>query len=371
MKCINCGTVFETEVCPSCGLSQKYNNVLYRYEERQAARQERTRGGADKTREYKPHGKKKKKSGKGKWWILPLVIILLLFIFGVSSCGESDNDETVMASNSSTPKATEEPEITRDNVVTQAIVADYADLRREPDAYRGKYVTVTAQLSQIIESGSSIYYFGRTDKDGYGWYLGDEFCFVDKRVDDTTKLLEGDIVTVYGAFDNVINFKRALTGTNAEIPTINMLYVDILNVPTDGKEVINGKIVESKMTASEPGVLETDEFKVRYISHSLLTDAATGTPYLDVIFEFEHYGDSPISYNAKAYCKAFQGGVEVEKTYYTNEESEEAYTEVMANTPIKVNDTFELKNADEPVYIEMTEFISRGEPKMEMTLNLK
>lgn len=149
------------------------------------------------------------------------------------------------------------------------------------------------------------------------------------------------------------------------------LESNVVEMPNAALPSISEESTEQTTVAEQPGVFEINDFKVTYVSHSVVTDTWDDSTCLDVVFEFEHYKDNTISYNALAFCQAFQGGIELEKTYYTNDSCEEMYTEVMANTPIKVNDTFKLRNTEDPVVIEMTEFISFGDAKMEMTLNLK
>lgn len=85
VKCVNCGIVFEHENCPRCGLSHKNNRVLYRYEERQREKE---------SGDYRPkHKKKKKKPVYKKWWVWAIIgllaIVLLTSIFG----GNDDNKD--------------------------------------------------------------------------------------------------------------------------------------------------------------------------------------------------------------------------------------------------------------------------------------
>lgn len=121
--------------------------------------------------------------------------------------------------------------LSMEDIAKNAIDVSYKDLIRTPEQYIGKYLLVTVEIYQIMEPGffeTTTYFFGRTDESGYGWYLDDDYCFVDKRLDDDTKLLEDDVLKIYGKFVGTETFMRSLTGKTTEMPQIEMLYVEIL-----------------------------------------------------------------------------------------------------------------------------------------------
>ena len=52
----------------------------------------------------------------------------------------------------------------------------------------------------------------------------------DERKDtEKPKLLEDDIITVYGTFDGLEKQTSALLGTKSEYPAIKMKYVELIN----------------------------------------------------------------------------------------------------------------------------------------------
>lgn len=52
----------------------------------------------------------------------------------------------------------------------------------------------------------------------------------DERKDtEIPKLLEDDIITVYGTFDGLEKQTSALLGTKSEYPAIKMKYVELIN----------------------------------------------------------------------------------------------------------------------------------------------
>lgn len=107
-------------------------------------------------------------------------------------------------------------------------VVGWKDLCRYPDDYKGQKVQVEVKLQQSV---SDKRWRGQTD-DGTGWYMDDEYYLVDKRDSDAVKLLEGDVVIVYGEFTGLETITRALTGVSSEVPRISVKYADLVEWQT-------------------------------------------------------------------------------------------------------------------------------------------
>lgn len=107
---------------------------------------------------------------------------------------------------------------------------DYKELFRYPDKYKGTKVMVKVRVAQIVSanfSGSRKAWRAYTDNSGYGFYADDEYYMLDKRGGDAVKILEDDIITVYGEFTGLEKITRALTGTTDELPRIEVKYADL------------------------------------------------------------------------------------------------------------------------------------------------
>lgn len=105
----------------------------------------------------------------------------------------------------------------------------YKKLARYPDKYKGKKITVKVKVEQILEGGlfdDSKYYRCYTKGD-YDLWMENEFFIVDKRESNATKILQGDVLTVYGEYAGCEQVERALSGTNEDVPAINMKYCKI------------------------------------------------------------------------------------------------------------------------------------------------
>lgn len=108
---------------------------------------------------------------------------------------------------------------------------EYKDLARNPESYQGKKIKLKVKISQIIDGGildDNTYYRVYTNGEDDMWWLGDEYLIMDSREDKTLKLLEDDIIEVYGEFDGTTELERALTGTTEEVLLIDMKYVSLI-----------------------------------------------------------------------------------------------------------------------------------------------
>ena len=124
-----------------------------------------------------------------------------------------------------------EPEISEDDYKAECQSIDYKELCRYPDQYVGEKIAVKVKVSQIIEtnfSGTEKAWRTYTDNSGYGFYADDEYYMLDKRGDDAVKILDDDIIIVYGEFTGLEKITRALTSTTDELPRIEVKYADLV-----------------------------------------------------------------------------------------------------------------------------------------------
>lgn len=124
------------------------------------------------------------------------------------------------------------PEISEDAYKAQCRQMDYKELSRYPDKYKGTKVMVKVRVAQIVSanfSGSRKAWRAYTDNSGYGFYADDEYYMLDKRGGDAVKILDDDIINVYGEFTGLEKITRALTSTTDELPRIEVKYADLVD----------------------------------------------------------------------------------------------------------------------------------------------
>ncbi len=197
-----------------------------------------------------PHcgGKNKPPIYKRGWFI---AIIVLVILYAIGSSGNSSNTSNSTSTSTSSEKAessisssstvvsssteadsaasevsseaSSEPVLSEDDYKAECETVKYKDLCRYPDQYIGHKITIVGKVQQIMDAGwlsNDKAWRIQTDNDGYGYYLDDEYYAI--------KVLQDDIVIIYGEFTGMTEVTRALTNTTDEIPCINVAYTDIV-----------------------------------------------------------------------------------------------------------------------------------------------
>jgi RNA polymerase subunit RPABC4/transcription elongation factor Spt4 len=171
-----------------------------------------------------------------RWWFIAIIVLIVLSAIGGSGSGSDSS----ASSSKATSKASEStassvasvvPEISEDDYKAECQTVDYKELCRYPEKYEGAKIVVKVKVSQIIDanfSGSEKAWRTYTDNSGYGFYADDEYYMLDKRGGDAVKILDDDIITVYGEFTGLEKITRALTSTTDELPRIEVKYADLV-----------------------------------------------------------------------------------------------------------------------------------------------
>lgn len=208
--------------------------------------------------------RKKDMRAPGICVIASFVIFIVCFSVTVSSDSTSALDESEFAENDTYKEletTTVEETITVEEITTQAETEKipettteaetkvavtesedefkasckdigYKKLLRTPEDYIGHRIVLTAKVQQIIDGGifdDRKYYRIETDNDGSGYYYDDEYCMYDMRVNDDMKILEGDVLKIYGEFAGLETMKRVITGSKDEVPTVNVYYIELIS----------------------------------------------------------------------------------------------------------------------------------------------
>jgi RNA polymerase subunit RPABC4/transcription elongation factor Spt4 len=172
-----------------------------------------------------------------RWWFIAIIVLIVLSAIG----GSGSSSDSSASGSKATSKASAStassvasvvPEISEDDYKAECQTVDYKELCRYPEKYEGTKIVVKVKVSQIIDanfSGSEKAWRTYTDNSGYGFYADDEYYMLDKRGGDAVKILEDDIITVYGEFTGLEKITRALTSTTDELPRIEVKYADLVD----------------------------------------------------------------------------------------------------------------------------------------------
>lgn len=164
-------------------------------------------------------GVKIKKPLFKKWWFWGGIVLLVI------SISLSGNDSSTNKSEKAAVK-NEEIVLSEDEYKAQCSTVSYEDIARNPNNYIGQKAYFKGKVVQVQEIGKSVVLRINTKQGQYG--LWDDTVYVDyKRKDDKeSRVLEEDIVTVYGEIKGIKKY-MAVLGNQVSIPHLKAEYIDI------------------------------------------------------------------------------------------------------------------------------------------------
>ena len=113
--------------------------------------------------------------------------------------------------------------------MNKCVSYSYNEIARNPNSYDGKYAKFTGEVIQVQRQNlfGLIIYTLRVDvtKKGYNWY--DDTVYVTYYAgDEEAKILEDDIITMYGELTGEKTYETVL-GSSVTIPSFTAEYIDI------------------------------------------------------------------------------------------------------------------------------------------------
>lgn len=197
-----------------------------------------TKCGAQKeeTKETVEKSQKKKLPKPVKIILIILgVIILISLLTGEDqeSQNKEEKEQSTTTEESTIEEPTieeeieEEPKISKEDYMKSCQEISYEKLARYPDKYKGTKVKLTGEVIQVIESSwtDSINLRVNVTKDEYGYW--DDTVLVDYTYKtEGVKILEDDIITMYGQSEGTESYESVL-GATITIPYVTAEYIII------------------------------------------------------------------------------------------------------------------------------------------------
>lgn len=141
---------------------------------------------------------------------------------------KSTTKSTTKVEKKDATKATEKAE-TEDEYKNSCQEYNFKDVLRYPSDYVGKRVKVKVEISSVHEKSmfnSQKYYLCYSENE-YGFY-GDKYAVFDTRDGEVLKLLEDDVIMVYGEIAEP-EYTESLIVNSEEVFAIKMKYVDLIS----------------------------------------------------------------------------------------------------------------------------------------------
>lgn len=180
-------------------------------------------------------GAKNKKPVFKKVWFWFTVIVLLFVIIGscdgsdTTSDTSSDIEQTETVEQNEQVEETEdveEPAMTEEEYKAMCIEVPFENLARDPDSYYLTPIVIYGQIIQVLDGGDgSVELRVNTSNDGYGWY-DDTIYVAYEYKEGELRLLEEDLVTIYGASGGLLTYESAI-GAAITLPSVYAQYIDL------------------------------------------------------------------------------------------------------------------------------------------------
>lgn len=148
--------------------------------------------------------------------------ILVIFIIVILAAVTRDNSSDSTSSDSTSV----DEAISIDDYKAQCESIAYDDIAREPDKYKNLKLKFTGEVIQVEDNGSDIMVRVNVTKGEFDIYE-DTILVNYTYSDNEKKLLEGDIVDIWGESKGITSYTSVL-GSKVTIPEIDAKYIEIV-----------------------------------------------------------------------------------------------------------------------------------------------
>lgn len=139
---------------------------------------------------------------------------------------EKNEEETEETEPEVEPEIEPEPVETKEDYINSCSTYTFKEIARNPNSYIGKRAKIVGEVIQVQQDGNEVVLRVNMTKDQYGYYedtIMAGYAYADENED---RILEGDIVTIYGELYGTITYTSVL-GTDVTVPAIKTMYLDI------------------------------------------------------------------------------------------------------------------------------------------------
>lgn len=350
MKCINCGTDYNGPSCPTCGLSEQYCLVLYRWEERRGQEkqgtQERQRNPSGSKPKSKKRNRQNEKSKNTAKLVIGIISVAVFIVIVFQSCAAG-------------------------------FVGAFTD-GTDSSGFGGMVVAFMMLIGGIVgiaarksigggAAAAAIYAFG-------------------SMIGFSSQGIFGDLVVwsfLAMAF-GIAYLVMSVTSLSWRVslrkwwlyPAVVFIVLSIIYMFAGGgggngdSQSGDGAIPPNQNQVVSKDTITTSKMTVKYISHNIIKDNSEND-VLRIVLEYTNLQEEASSYALAASDKAYQDGIQLESAYiYNDDEVEDSFTEIKKGASIQVATYYKLRNLDTDVEFEVSEFLSFNDSKLEMVLPL-
>lgn len=146
------------------------------------------------------------------------------------TCTDSNN----CGKTSGKPTTYQQCILTKSQIISQSVTPNYEEIFRHSENYEGSSINIKGEVIQVLYDSNNKPSDLRVNTGfcDYGIYFDGEYCedtyYLTFENYEGERILEGDIVEVYGVYDGLYSYEAVL-GNIITIPKIKGLYVDIFS----------------------------------------------------------------------------------------------------------------------------------------------
>ncbi len=139
-----------------------------------------------------------------------------------------DTTESTTERQTTEPPTTSSPAEKKEEYIASCESYTFKQIARNPSEYEGKRAKFTGEVIQVMESYGIMYTLRvNITENEYGYYEDTIYVTYFPKDDNEPKILEDDIVTMYGELDGETTYE-AVFGQSVTLPSFDCEYIDIL-----------------------------------------------------------------------------------------------------------------------------------------------
>lgn len=114
----------------------------------------------------------------------------------------------------------------RSDFIASCSSATYDELARYPEDYKNKNIGVRGEVAQIIsEDGLNVKLSVSITSSEYGYWSDQVVVTYTKSSANQSRILEGDIINVYGVYEGLKSYENTINHTTMSVPQISAKYI--------------------------------------------------------------------------------------------------------------------------------------------------
>ena len=161
-----------------------------------------------------------------KTYLAVTMAMLLLVGCGSQESNEVLQEKTVesVTVEETSTQSEEEMELQKEKYIGECQPFQYKEFFRYEEKYKGTKVSLVLEVAQVMEDGLRCYSYT-----GDAFSIGDEYVIFDDRIEKDMRILEDDIITVWGEYIGSVDMTRGINDVTEDVPAVSAKYIELMD----------------------------------------------------------------------------------------------------------------------------------------------